>query len=143
VRVSSSSVEDRLRPAEPVKVDLRGNPRRRYEWHESGSSSRRQDRISQTNYDVRVDGDWPGWHYEVGYNDRSQHGRASHAECIAERKSATRAHRGQTLASGEATLAWSSSNADAASLTPFGSVETTGANLSPIKPAQTIGWPSR
>jgi len=47
----------------------------------------------------------------------------------------------KTLASGEATLAWSSSNADAASLTPFGSVETTGSKSVPIKPTQTSDGP--
>jgi OmpA family/PEGA domain len=47
----------------------------------------------------------------------------------------------KTLESGDATLAWSSSNADAASLTPFGSVETSGSKSVPVKPAQTSDGP--
>jgi len=47
----------------------------------------------------------------------------------------------KTIESSEATLAWSSSNADAASLTPFGSVETSGSKAVPVKPVQTSDGP--
>jgi OmpA family/PEGA domain len=45
------------------------------------------------------------------------------------------------LESGEVALAWSSSNADTASLMPFGSVETAGSKSVPIKPTQTSDGP--
>ena len=47
----------------------------------------------------------------------------------------------KTLESGNATIAWSSSNSDAASLTPFGSVETTGNKSVPVMPTQTADGP--
>lgn len=47
----------------------------------------------------------------------------------------------KTLESGNATIAWSSSNADAASLTPFGSVETNGNKSVPLTPAQSADGP--
>jgi hypothetical protein len=47
----------------------------------------------------------------------------------------------KTLESGNATIAWSSSNSDAASLTPFGSVETTGNKSVPVTPTQTADGP--
>jgi len=47
----------------------------------------------------------------------------------------------KTLESGNATVAWSSSNSDAASLTPFGSVGTTGSKSVPMTPTQTTDGP--
>jgi outer membrane protein OmpA-like peptidoglycan-associated protein len=47
----------------------------------------------------------------------------------------------KTLESGNATVAWSSSNADAASLTSFGAVETTGSKSVPMTPTQTTDGP--
>ena len=47
----------------------------------------------------------------------------------------------KTLQSGDATLTWSSSNAEAASLTPFGSVETHGTKSVPMVPTQTSDGP--
>lgn len=47
----------------------------------------------------------------------------------------------KTIQSGEATLSWSSSNADAASLAPFGSVETRGSKSVPMVPTQTSNGP--
>jgi outer membrane protein OmpA-like peptidoglycan-associated protein len=47
----------------------------------------------------------------------------------------------KTIQSGDATLSWSSSNADAASLAPFGSVETRGSKSVPMVPTQTSNGP--
>src|SRR5712675_99259 len=47
----------------------------------------------------------------------------------------------KTIESGGATLSWSSSNADAASLAPFGSVETRGSKSVPMTPTQTSDGP--
>ena len=47
----------------------------------------------------------------------------------------------KTIESGDATLSWSSSNADAASLAPFGSVETRGSKSVPMVPTQTSDGP--
>ena len=47
----------------------------------------------------------------------------------------------KTITSGDATLSWSSSNADAASLSPFGSVETRGSKSVPMVPTQTSDGP--
>jgi outer membrane protein OmpA-like peptidoglycan-associated protein len=47
----------------------------------------------------------------------------------------------KTLESGNATLSWSSSNSDTASLTPFGTVETSGNKTVPMTPTQTSDGP--
>jgi len=86
-----------------------------------------------------ADGDWPGWHYESGYNDRSQHGVQATLNASPTENPLTDAS-GTDFSIGGSTLAWSSSNADAASLPPLAQLKRRSKSV-PIKPTQTSDGP--